>query len=117
MYMILEKAIKTIILTYCIDVIFEKITKNFNNLNIKPVNIRNFIFIHYSRYRIFLIDNNFDFAFHTFMKYLKINNIEVNLEECMEIYMEFWTIKEEDLFMESTNENHTSEWDFLDDNI
>lgn len=109
--MILKRAIKTIILTYCIDVIFEKIYRNFQTLNNSSLNIHNFVFIHYTRYLQYIRLKGADFAFHTFMDYLHIHNINLGKQESYDAYVALWDKKENDQYSESyaknsINDNH-----------
>lgn len=94
--MILEKAIKTIILTYCIDTIFDRINRNFKTVSSNSINIKNFIFIHYSRYLDFIYLRGYDFSFLTFMIYLELNYINLEILECYDIYLALWNRKEDD---------------------
>lgn len=104
--MIFKITIKTLILTYCIDVIFEKFYRIFQTLDIGSVNIQNFIFIHYTRYLDFIFQNGLDFAFHTFMKYLDENNIKLGSFDCHDIYIGFWNKKEDELIDNEINYGH-----------
>lgn len=94
--MIFQKAIQTVILDYCLEVVFERFLRNFRVLTVCAVDFETFGFFHYSKFKAFLKENQLDFAFHNFVEYTKVNGLQMSSDDTIAIYIKFWEIKEEE---------------------